>query len=856
MRSSAPFHPVIRHGPVLLLTLLAACTVAATWIVNPHSVSWLLAIYLTLVLFLAGMRNAKRSQLHGVYALYMAMLNQYLLVVWYLHVSVPWPSELARKDDVLLGAHLTGLGSIYVAIALYRFTLVFSEVRSIWFRIIEWLGWGSATVFAVTNFTGHFTVEYVWAGFTWVPAMKGLYLDFFYHAALFHTLSIAVPVVQFFRLRSVQRRLQLFYFILGGFPFWAACFGHFLLSIGINIYPAGGFLFLFHAGLIGYATLKHRVFDITIVIRRGLAYAGVSVAMGMIFGLVTYGGGLLLGGMKETAAQLPIIAFILISGFVLVPLYSWIQGLVDGLFFRRANDRQKSLGQFASRVSSTLDLFQVCAAMHELMHESLRPSDATLYLATDSGKMVLYGTGKDRFFPSTWPEGPEAPKEVSDLLRDQKRPATLALPVEAPAGKVVSMGGGSQSVAVPIRHQEKVLGVAVLGPRIADEEYGDDEIEWLELVAAQASVALSNAKTFASVKYLTGLTEKIVEGLSAGLVLMDANGRLLRWNSAAQRILAISPGEFAPATIESLWERQPILASAIKRSIQMGEDVSNQELRLEGKKPLWVLLGVGVLRGARGEKEYLITLHDISDYKAMEFLAQTNAALAQLGQLIASINHEVKNMIQPMRYQVESLLRSESKDAKAANSLEIVLNRIDALEELLNSLKDLSRPIQLTKRKITLWKLVDSVLLDIAELPQAKAIQFEASIPKHASCLGDGHWLKRVIYNLIRNASEATAKIAEPRIDISGNVQGGRIELSISDNGCGIKEEHLTRLFEPFFSTKAEAGTGLGLSISHRIIELHGGHIRVKSEVGKGTTFTLELPLAQEITSQETSSSS
>ena len=66
----------------------------------------------------------------------------------------------------------------------------------------------------------------------------------------------------------------------------------------------------------------------------------------------------------------------------------------------------------------------------------------------------------------------------------------------------------------------------------------------------------------------------------------------------------------------------------------------------------------------------------------------------------------------------------------------------------------------------------------------------------------------------------------------------------------------MTCLFEPFFSTKANAGTGLGLSISQRIIKLHGGNIRVKSEVGKGTTFTLDLPLAQEITSQETSSSS
>lgn len=775
----------------------------------------------------------------------MAVLNQYLLVVWYLHVSVPWPSELDRKADVLTGAHLTGLGSIYVAITLYHFTLKFSEVKHAWLKALEWAGWVSATFFAVTNFTGHFTVEYVWAGYTWVPTMQGLYTHFFYHAALFHTLSIFIPIVQLFRLASRQRRLQLMYFIVGGLPFWAACFGHFLISIGINIYPAGGFLFLFHAGVVGYATLKHKVFDIAIVVRRGLAYAGVSFVLGCVFGLLVYGGGRLLGNTQSGLKYLPEVAFVLVTGFLLVPLYSYLQGLVDAVFFRKSVNRQKALSHFSNSIASTIDLYQVVSSLGELIQSSLRPSEIKVYLANDSGAQVLYGSDRDRFFPALWPEGDVLPPEFQNAVAEGRTPRTVHNYCGAPSDKVVSFGQGSEGMVVPIRHQQELLGVIVLGPRQADENYNEDDREWLELIGANVSLALFNAKSYAAEKYLTELTTLIVERMSAGLITMDDEGNLGRWNSAALRILDFKAGPPAPRTLKELWDVQPILASAINRAIQAGEAVSNLELRLEGRKQLWILLGVGSMEGKRKRREHLITLHDISDYKAMESLAQKNAALAQLGQLIASINHEVKNILQPMRYQVGKMARAAQQDAEIKKSVEVVLNRANALDKLLENLKDLSRPIELSRRKISVGSLVQSTMMDIRELPAAGRVEFTFDVPGELAWDADGYWIKRVLYNLLRNAVEATSGAALSRVAVTASIKGDKSELCIEDTGCGISSEALPNLFQPFYSTKGEAGTGLGLSICRRIIELHGGEIGAQSEAGKGTTFKITLPLAQ-----------
>lgn len=838
-------HPVLRHCGILLLGVLILGTIVLSGIVNPHSIAWLCGVYLVTILLIPALRKARTSTLHRAYALYQVTLSLYLLNVWMLHVSVPGRTPDETMAQVDLWAQILRVGSIYMSVALFHLMLNFTGSRKGFLLAIEYLGWGVMSYFLLCNWAGTFVDGWRWSGTTWVPKLTGNYRAFFYATSTFVTLGLLVPCFKFFAITAKQRRLQIFYYLLGALPLWISCWGNFLISWGLNIYPAGGFIFFAHAAIMAYAVLKHKVFDIVIVIRRGLAYAGVSFVLGCVFGLLVYAGGKLLGNTQSGLKYLPEVAFVLVTGFLLVPLYSYLQSLVDAVFFRKAVNRQKALSHFSTSIASTIDLYQVVSSLGELIQTSLRPSEIKVYLASDSGAQVLYGVDREKFFPVLWPEGEALAPEVTAMVAESRTPQAMHNYAAAPNDKVVSFGQGSDGMAVPIRHQQELLGVIVLGPRQADENYNEDDQEWLELIAANVSLALFNAKSYAAEKYLTELTSLIVERMSAGLITMDDEGNLGRWNSAALSILDFKAGTAASRTLKELWEVQPILASAINRATQAGESISNLELRLEGRKQLWILLGVGSMEGKRKRREHLITLHDISDYKAMESLAQKNAALAQLGQLISSINHEVKNILQPMRYQVGKMARAAQQDTEIKKSVEVVLNRANALDKLLENLKDLSRPIELAKRKIPVGSLIQSAMMDIKELPAAGQMEFSFAVPDDLAWDADGYWIKRVLYNLLRNAVEATAGSALARISVAAHAANAMVELSIEDSGCGISADSMRNLFQPFYSTKGEAGTGLGLSICRRIIELHGGEISVQSEPGKGTTFKMTLPAAQ-----------
>ncbi len=105
--------------------------------------------------------------------------------------------------------------------------------------------------------------------------------------------------------------------------------------------------------------------------------------------------------------------------------------------------------------------------------------------------------------------------------------------------------------------------------------------------------------------------------------------------------------------------------------------------------------------------------------------------------------------------------------------------------------------------------------------------------------------LKQVFLNLLKNAAEATAS-PEGQVEVTASQEESHVLIRIRDNGCGIPEEYLPRIWEPFFTTKGQAGTGLGLDLCRQIVEAHGGTLTVESRVGQGTTFTVRLPGATE----------
>ena len=834
-------HPLFRRGNLVFCLVLAAeiSTVLISLSVNPHSAAWLIAFYTTVGLLLLALRGASQSALFRAYALYLSTLALYLSIVWVHHILIPGISPAAAKQQDAAWSFFLRIGTPFIPITLFHFTLAFTQSRSKLLRWIELAGWAGAFAFLISHFSGNFVVDSQWTGRTWVPTMGGDYPSFLYFTTFYLTASIAVPLFALFTAKSRQRRLQLFYYLLGAAPAWIACWTHFLLSLGINLVPMGGLMFLFHAAVLAYAVFKKQVFDFTIVMRRGLAYAGVSLILGMSYGGLIW---ILPWNTLESQTQLASkVIFASIAGIAYVPLLGYLQKAIDSFFFREESQRQYVLEQLVRETSATVLLDKVAEVFCRFTDRAIRPRRTALYLNDAAGQPVLFAKFEETFFRMQWPDGEHLNHKTHGELAQEFVSHRIQLPQQTSSSGGIKLQEGNEGLVVPIVHGSERLGCLLLEPKMADEPYTEDDIRFVESLAAHSSSALLNARSFARLEHLQELTTQTLQALSAAVILIAADNRILRANAAARTIFNLGDLPF-PETLVQLAILKPVVGGAIAKAIAHAQPCSNEALILEGTTPLSVLFSFRILAQTDGDSIYLVLLHDITDYKRRE-------NLARLGESISAINHEIKNLVQPIRYQVDRLAETDPDDAEAnkrvlSRSMTVIPDRLAALERLLANMADLARPIELRVRKVDLQDLIQSVWRDLSEMPMAAGIHFELSVPSgECHCPVDAHWMRQVLYNLLRNSSEALAGRATPEIRVATTASATDVEIGIQDNGCGMNEFALRKLFEPFYSTKGGAGTGLGLVISRKIVELHGGKLTVESQENKGTLFKISLPL-------------
>lgn len=216
--------------------------------------------------------------------------------------------------------------------------------------------------------------------------------------------------------------------------------------------------------------------------------------------------------------------------------------------------------------------------------------------------------------------------------------------------------------------------------------------------------------------------------------------------------------------------------------------------------------------------------------------------LASLGQLAAGIAHEVNNPLQAIRNCLE--LAIEDIDANRSVDKELLTvaeQDVQRIRRIVSQLLDFSRPGSAVLQPVEPGKVIQSVLRLVSRQLERHNIRLVGEINKTARVHMNEDQFKQVVLNLVLNAQEAMPEGG--KLTVSVWEQGDEIHMAFQDTGMGIPEPHLSKIFDPFFSTKTD-GTGLGLAVSYGIIEGHGGQIEVQSKVDEGSTFTVILPQA------------
>lgn len=342
-------------------------------------------------------------------------------------------------------------------------------------------------------------------------------------------------------------------------------------------------------------------------------------------------------------------------------------------------------------------------------------------------------------------------------------------------------------------------------------------------------------------------TDDILRHLNSGLLTIDHVGTIIYFNRTAERILGYSEDQIRGLTCEQVFgQRMPLLAVCLMDGINHGVEHPRREIEIVDNQGRVVPVGLStsILRDEnRWPRGVIGIFSDLTNAKEMEEKIRIADRLAAVGELSASIAHEIRNPLAAISGSVE-VLRADLKVSGANERLmTLIVKESHRLSRVLTDFLTYARIGRTSYGRVELCHLAGEVL-QIVRHHESYKPSFAVSLDSREAfvyVMGDDDLIKQLMVNLIINACEAVGDGPGRIRLVVTPTKSGRVVLEVSDNGPGIEPEHLSRIFEPFYSTK-KRGTGLGLAIVHRICSLLKLSISVDSRLGHGTTFRVEFP--------------
>lgn len=342
-------------------------------------------------------------------------------------------------------------------------------------------------------------------------------------------------------------------------------------------------------------------------------------------------------------------------------------------------------------------------------------------------------------------------------------------------------------------------------------------------------------------------TQSILRSITSGVITVGPDGSVTTVNPAAERMLGLSEYDIVPKPIGSIFRDDGGLSVDVEKVLAGRLPLTLREIVLVTRtgKSVVVQASTSRMRAVGGRiLGAVVTVEDVSEIKALTEQLIRADRLAAMGELTAGVAHEVRNPLGVIRASVQLLEDARCEPARAKEAAEVIKQEIDRLDRVIKALLDFGRPSKPTFVTTDVEQVVEDVLLFTGRFAKQSDVQIVYNLAGDLPpVIADPDQLKQVFLNLVTNAVQAMEETGGS-ITIESSTDGDFVYVSVSDSGPGIPEDSLSKVFDPFFSTRSD-GTGLGLTIVHRIIDEHDGHIEVGSGPD-GTVFRVALPVALE----------
>ena len=604
----------------------------------------------------------------------------------------------------------------------------------------------------------------------------------------------------------------------------------------------------------GYAIFRYRLMDVDLIFKRGMAY---TLAAATIAGVYFAAVGLaaeIVHARLPSAGPSGLIVAIMVTALLFDPMKNWIQDRLDMFFYKKRYDYRKTLIEFGRELSSQVDLDKMLGSVVDRLSRTLLVDRLAIFTTSpDFGEFTMaksFGIADTRNLDLTFLALKRPEDAAGHLFFDNTHQVVRETPEAQQTIARLDL-----NYFIPCTVQGHNIAVLGLGKTAEGDFLSSEDVELLETVAGYIGIAIQNARLYASLEQkvleyerLKEFNENIVESISVGVLAVDLDDRIEFWNSQMEVMFALPRMQALGRPITEVFPQQ--FAQEFYR-VRQSPGIHNlykfKFTTITGDARVTNIAIAPLVTKQFHVIGRLIIVDDITERIELETQLSQAEKMSSIGLLAAGVAHEVNTPLAVISSYTQMLAKQLQGDEKRSALLEKITHQTFRASEIVNSLLNFSRTSGTEFKDVDLNKIIHETLALLEHQMKTAHIRMEESLCTSLPFInGNAGKLQQVFLNLFLNAKDAMPQGGTLTVSTAN---GDGVKVMVSDTGTGIAQEHIQRIYDPFFTTKngniGRRGTGLGLSVTYGIIQEHAGKIEVDSRVGEGTTFVVEFPLAR-----------
>jgi PAS domain S-box-containing protein len=627
----------------------------------------------------------------------------------------------------------------------------------------------------------------------------------------------------------------------------------------------------------GYSIIRYRLMDVDVIMRRSVVHVMATVVVGAIYMAVLLGVVDLVkfiwadADLSSWETRIVVVLGMLIVAMLFAPIKNKLQNWADRWFYGDRYTLRAQLQEFGRTLSQTTALPRLLNSLVQRLSDMLFVDRVAIFIEdpeSPSGFKLAHSRGIA--------SNTSLPENIRNIIRVRSigRGFIVANDIDTygntgalsqlasyydsdltETGTAQAHNADELYYFVPCVVRDRMVAIISIGRPASGALLTSEDTDLLKALSGYVAIAIDNSLLYKSetekaeeLARLKEFSENIIESVNVGILVVDFEGRITTWNSALEEILGIPRARSLNYNIEDILDSD-LIATIQNITHQTGWALHSTHhlykysaASADGRQ-LTLNISLAPFEAAQGIiTGAMMVIENVTERVYLEQQLLQSEKLSSIGLLAAGVAHEVNTPLTGISSYAQMLLQQVPEEDPKRALLEKIRIQTLRASGIVNNLLNFSRTGDAQFREIDLNRVLDDTL-QLLE-PQIRNSRMEVArnygdnLP---AAYGSASKLQQVFMNLILNARDAMP--GGGKITIQTRQVDTSLVVDFRDTGAGIAPENITRIYDPFFTTKEVGqGTGLGLALSYGIIQEHGGRIFVESRLGEGTHFTIKLP--------------